>query len=991
MVLCAHQSWLRLHQDESSFVLQYGNRLEHITRSLPRPARQFPSLVSFIGKRSKARALRALFPGSDVSRRRNYGIANICLESATLDDEHPVLIADSSVGHAQAGLRGKHSCHESISYPVTWSGNENSPPSQQDVAEHIHARLLSLFVDVLCIFAQDCGGLDTVADKLATWSAIGSASTLPRSVRPRLLIVTSISGPEFSSEALRFRLRVLSDSTFSASFTSLNVINILGPTHPPSRELFSGLGIILRDEFSKSRAERINTHTLFSMVHVTAFFDMALRNFATSPQHTFDFIGSTRESNPVPASFLQHLTSFMGLCSEHKLPANILWDFIASAIILDSFPPDMHLFNPSAVFRAFYHHACLLGVHGFAESFQLSSDLICNDIEANIISLFSRMKSGGQTAAILRQQSLERNSQHWQLLKSNVDCLICLQRKPEHFMECGHGICDMCVSNPIFSKPTKGREYYYDITTCPQCRTRVHFQARTLPPTCRVRFVAFDGGGSRGVVPLVFMAELDEALDLPYPIQEHIDFSIGTSSGGIATIGLFGKYWTPKKCLSFFRKFARRIFPRSGMRHSVWAIIKRVFAFYLEDGKYDATVLEDALKEALGPGSIFSSVGLRPSGVKFAVTATTISDATLCLITNYNGESDVNKDLRYKHLRATRPSEEMLLWEAARCTTAAPTFFKPKYLRMFGALQDGGLKYNNPVRPGLRDARRIWKDVGCDIVLSIGTGYEQKLLSPVAANVRNLFQDGALARLYRASMQSLSLNGQISWEDHWYGLEEETKKQQFRLNLPLRGKEPDIDDVDKMQYLCDQVRYHLGDIEGIARAFKAVSFFFELDELPALDGGLYRCHGSVLSRSPDSRALVQRLASSYPYAQLFIDEISVGFLSSNDICQLCGRFQKAIVFHVRHPSDRINLYLAFNRLFRRNISAFPQSMEWFVERQKLNAKFGQPDHKSRVERSKTPPCSCGLQRSSETSSLAPGKKRRSPTLGMRTRKKQRCL
>ena len=115
------------------------------------------------------------------------------------------------------------------------------------------------------------------------------------------------------------------------------------------------------------------------------------------------------------------------------------------------------------------------------------------------------------------------------------------------------------------------------------------------------------------------------------------------------------------------------------------------------------------------------------------------------------------------------------------------------------------MKYNNPVQPGLREVRRIWGDPDCDLVLSIGTGFEQKLLSPVASNVRNLLQDGALARLYRASMESLSLNGQMSWEDHWFGLDEESKKRQFRPNLPLAGKEPKIDEVDKMPYLYDQI------------------------------------------------------------------------------------------------------------------------------------------------------------------------------------------
>lgn len=73
-------------------------------------------------------------------------------------------------------------------------------------------------------------------------------------------------------------------------------------------------------------------------------------------------------------------------------------------------------------------------------------------------------------------------------------------------------------------------------------------------------------------------------------------------------------------------------------------MIRRIFAFYLEDGKYNAAVLEEALKEALGLGPIFSPARLGPSGMRFAVTATTISDATLCLISNYNGEGQQGKD-----------------------------------------------------------------------------------------------------------------------------------------------------------------------------------------------------------------------------------------------------------------------------------------------------------------------------------------------------------
>ena len=168
---------------------------------------------------------------------------------------------------------------------------------------------------MLCIFAQDCGGIDKVAERLAAWTAIGSASSLPPSVRPRLLVVTSINGNDFHAEALRFRLRVLSDSKFSDLFSSLNVVNILGLGRA-QRGDFSGLGEILGEETRAARRERVNTHTLFSMVHLAAFFDMALREFTASPRQTFDFIQHTREDNPTPPNFQCHLASFMTLLSK---------------------------------------------------------------------------------------------------------------------------------------------------------------------------------------------------------------------------------------------------------------------------------------------------------------------------------------------------------------------------------------------------------------------------------------------------------------------------------------------------------------------------------------------------------------------------------------------------------------------------------------------------------------------------------------------------
>lgn len=63
------------------------------------------------------------------------------------------------------------------------------------------------------------------------------------------------------------------------------------------------------------------------------------------------------------------------------------------------------------------------------------------------------------------------------------------------------------------------------------------------------------------------------------------------------------------------------------------------------------------------------------------------------------------------------------IWEAARATSAAPTFFEPIVINgvKYG---DGGTGWNNPTAEAIAEAHNIWpgRAIGC--LLSIGTGLE---------------------------------------------------------------------------------------------------------------------------------------------------------------------------------------------------------------------------------------------------------------------------
>ena len=344
MAPCTHVQWLGLVQDQGTVSIHHAGRLQNIANTLPRPSKQYPSTLMFVGKASKSAALRAIYCKSRISNYRNHGIANICLDPKTADDAYPVLIANASpdgtagTNPSSAGEK----CHETTFHPLDCSSNLDVIPQRQDLIDTIQARLLAMFVDVVCIFADDCGGLPGVVAKLTTWAKHNSASSLPSTVRPRVLVVTSMPGEIFDSEVLRFRSQLFSTATFSSCFFSLNVINRLPKPRTASKSDFTTLEWLLAQETIAARQTRLDSHTLFSSIHLATFFEKALVRFAKMPKTTFNFIRASREGNMVNSEFQDHISIFLSLSLENKLPNNIPVPFIASAIMFNSFPPGMH-------------------------------------------------------------------------------------------------------------------------------------------------------------------------------------------------------------------------------------------------------------------------------------------------------------------------------------------------------------------------------------------------------------------------------------------------------------------------------------------------------------------------------------------------------------------------------------------------------------------------------------------------------------------------
>ncbi|KAG9240689.1 hypothetical protein BJ878DRAFT_570819, partial [Calycina marina] len=151
------------------------------------------------------------------------------------------------------------------------------------------------------------------------------------------------------------------------------------------------------------------------------------------------------------------------------------------------------------------------------------------------------------------------------------------------------------------------------------------------------------------------------------------------------------------------------------------------------------------------------------SGTKAAVVATTTEDSSTCVFANYNGPNERPQKCGYSIIRPSEPNKEMLTWEMARASSAAPP-----YCKSFRGFQDGGLGgHNNPINLALWEQDALWcrdkRDP--DIVLSLGTGYKRPAEPSTTAPPSTLeaLKTRCIPRLFRSFMNFFV--GETRWQE----------------------------------------------------------------------------------------------------------------------------------------------------------------------------------------------------------------------------------
>ncbi|QSS64910.1 hypothetical protein I7I51_01985 [Histoplasma capsulatum] len=542
MSLCDHVSWVGFVEGEAGPHLSYDWRLARVIGELHKPYEQYPHVIFFMGTKHKDAALRQLCKGN-YRRTNNRGAINLRADSNSLGSTYPRLYADCDPGRCtlHPAFNTPQTCHRQEIFPVRW------PTSPTEPYDLVIARLLFLFTDVICIFAEDVGGLEATRTLLLKWAAIGSASTLPPRVRPRIIVVTggerskSMTELMLAEDDFLFQMFDFGSAPLFSSFSNIGISRL------PSMELsadarYLQLWADINTELRETRQARLTDRARFSAVHLNAFFeDALLRHFTTDALAPFSFILWSRRSNPISGSLVSHLSNFFTEGCRIHAPYDALASYVASAILMDAYPPSMHVFCPRFVFKTLYRTAVHRALSAaYSDTF---AERQCQNIEDHMSLLFDSMVSNAQPSARIHRYNLKHDKRLWRQLESSScsTCFGCLRRSSQHPMpSCGHLICDTCVE--IDWAGVIGAESEYIGRECPVCAEPTAMKVKVKPRTAGARLISIDGGGTCGMIPIQILSSMQMLLGPDLPIEDLFEFNIGTSSGYTCIQNKAGKH-----------------------------------------------------------------------------------------------------------------------------------------------------------------------------------------------------------------------------------------------------------------------------------------------------------------------------------------------------------------------------------------------------------------------------------------------------------------
>jgi patatin-like phospholipase/acyl hydrolase len=290
-----------------------------------------------------------------------------------------------------------------------------------------------------------------------------------------------------------------------------------------------------------------------------------------------------------------------------------------------------------------------------------------------------------------------------------------------------------------------------------------------------VRILSIDGGGIRGIIPLKILDYIEKKTGKP--IHQLFNVIGGTSTGGIIALGLNSfkrdtkEVYKADDLMDFYTKDAKQLFCPN--RLSFGGFVSSM---------YKAQSIESYLKDKFGATTLLNEL------------------PTDCDVTVYSYDLLKNEPFYFNN-REERSVNPRFVWQAARATSAAPTFFPALELKdgeSLLSLIDGGMYINNPTLNLLIRARYLYPkiDKKNQLLVSIGTGEFNPPKGYLKAKGKlswaaSLFDVTSMGTSSEAAYQTAELLERLDpqvlhkddeWEKRYYRFQKK-----FDKNIPMDG------------------------------------------------------------------------------------------------------------------------------------------------------------------------------------------------------------
>ncbi|MCJ1359494.1 MAG: hypothetical protein MMC33_009496 [Icmadophila ericetorum] len=339
-----------------------------------------------------------------------------------------------------------------------------------------------------------------------------------------------------------------------------------------------------------------------------------------------------------------------------------------------------------------------------------------------------------------------------------------------------------------------------------------------------LKMLCLDGGGVRGLASLYLLRQLLGYVGNPRPC-EFFDVIGGTSTGGLIAILLGRLCLSIDNCIETFAIMMDTIFKK---KHSM---VRSIVTNQVQP-RFDAAILEQAFKRVISDAGFHSEARFRiedraeaATACKTFVVALTQESAREMLLTSY-----------------PRPGEQsdfwnqIKIWEAARATSAATSFFAPikiTYGNVSREFLDGAFAANNPIHKLWSEARELFPtglktpslspelpppsstsfESNVRLVLSIGTGrpplqsFGSSLSDVGNSIIRIAAETQATAEQFLENHEELSARGGY-----------------FRFNPPDLYREVGLEEAGKRSIIMERTEAYGSSMEmrGTIKQFKSV-------------------------------------------------------------------------------------------------------------------------------------------------------------------------